>query len=104
MEFNEKEKTRSRENSHLFWLTGFMAENLIECYLSTEADQHAHLWQSAVRKSRGLERLNSLPYMRYINTVSKFLFTAMIVYFFRASGRICLLLVRIDICIVCLYF
>ena len=28
----KKEKTRSGENGHLFWLTGFKVENLIECY------------------------------------------------------------------------
>ena len=32
MKFHKKAKTRSRENSHLFWLTGYMVENLIEYY------------------------------------------------------------------------
>ena len=43
-----------------------MAENWNECILSTEADQHAYLRQSAVRKSGGLERLNSILSICYI--------------------------------------
>ena len=30
--FIKKEKTRSGENDHLFWLTGYMVENLTEYY------------------------------------------------------------------------
>ena len=40
-----------------------MVENWNECIWSTGADQHAYLRQSAVRKSRGLERLNSILYI-----------------------------------------
>ena len=51
---------------HLFWSLWYMVENWQECISSTEADQHAYLRQSAVRKSRGLERLNSVLYICYI--------------------------------------
>ena len=54
------------EKIHLFWSLWYMVENWNECISSTEADQHAYLRQSAVRKSRGLERLNSIFYTCYI--------------------------------------
>ena len=57
------------EKIHLFWSLWYMVENWNECILSTEADQHAYLRQSAVRKSRGLERLN--PNRIYVLHISR---------------------------------